>query len=554
MKRGEKKEAPAARDLPLAQALLRPKQSTKTAPCCSGCATGGDVRGWIGVVAQRDKLGYSEPEALDIAWYKLTEANPFPSTLGRICPHPCETGCSRMDKDGPVAINAMERFLGDWAIERELPLLQLEKNVKPESIGVIGSGPAGLSFAYQMARRNYRVTVYEKEGRAGGMLSFGIPEYRLPREVIDAEVQRIVDIGVELKLNVAIGRDISIRQLRENHDALFLGIGAGQGLKLGIPGESGNHVWSGTDYLGCIKRHVDVDLGSNVVVVGGGNTAVDAARSARRSGARVTILYRRTRNEMPAIEGEIDDAEAEGVYFEYLAVPVEIVREGDEVKAVIVQRMELGEPDDSGRRRPVPVPASEYELPASAVITAVSQQPIWNDLDEIDPGTVWVQTGDSGRIDDYLWAGGDALGLGIAGMAIAQGRQAAEALHAQLRKQAPPVKSERAPLPEQAVKADFHAGKQRSGSIETPVEERLADPDREVYTTMNHSDFIAEVSRCFSCGLCYGCENCYMYCNAGGFTRLEEAEPGAYFAMSRDYCVGCGKCIELCPSGYLTSE
>lgn len=541
-------------ELPLAQALIRPRQEAQSPPCCNGCAAGGDIRGWIAVVAQREKLGFSETEALDQAWQKVTEVNPFPSTLGRICPHPCETGCNRMDKDGPVAINAMERFLGDWGMDRQLSLPELESDTKPESIGVIGSGPAGLSFAYQMARRNYRVTVYEKEQRAGGMLSNGIPEYRLPGNIIEAEIKRIIDLGVELKLNVSIGRDVTIQQLRENHDALFLGIGAGRGLKLGIPGEEGNNVWSGTDYLGCLKRGVSVYLGTDVVVIGGGNTAVDAARSARRGGARVTILYRRTRNEMPAIESEIEDAEAEGINIEYLVAPVEIKRDGEQVTAVVIQRMELGEADESGRRRPVPIPASEYRIPASAVITAVSQQPIWDDLAEIDPGTVWVQTGEYGRIDDYLWAGGDALGLGIAGMAIAQGRQAAEALHASLRSDEAPVKSDKPPVPKQAVKPDFHTGKQRTGSMEIPVTDRLAEPDMEVYQTMSHSDFLTEVSRCFSCGLCYGCENCFMYCNAGGFTRLEQAGPGAYFALSRDFCVGCGKCIDLCPSGYLTPE
>ena len=196
------------------------------------------------------------------------------------------------------------------------------------------------------------------------MLYYGIPQYRLPKEVIEAEVQRILDLGVELKLNVSIGKDITVHQLKEDHDALFLGIGAGHGRKLGITGEAGINVWTGTDYLGYMNRGEPVELGSEVIVVGGGNTAVDAARSARRTGARVTMLYRRTRNEMPAIASEIDDARAEGVSIEYLAAPVEIKRNGGKVKAVVVQRMELGEPDSSGRCKPVPVPGSEYKLPA----------------------------------------------------------------------------------------------------------------------------------------------------------------------------------------------
>ena len=364
-------DLPPAEVSPLARALIKPQQVEKFPPCCSGCATGGDVRGWIAVVAQRKKLGLSETEAINRAWHMVTEMNPFPATLGRICPHPCESGCSRRDKDGAVAINALERFLGDWALDQRLALKQLEGDTKPESIGVIGAGPAGLSFAYQMARRNYRVTIYEKAEKPGGMLYYGIPQYRLPKEVIEAEVQRILDLGVELKLNVSIGKDITVHQLKEDHDALFLGIGAGHGRKLGITGEAGINVWTGTDYLGYMNRGEPVELGSEVIVVGGGNTAVDAARSARRTGARVTMLYRRTRNEMPAIASEIDDARAEGVSIEYLAAPVEIKRNGGKVKAVVVQRMELGEPDSSGRCKPVPVPGSEYKLPADSVINAV---------------------------------------------------------------------------------------------------------------------------------------------------------------------------------------
>lgn len=555
MKRGnENIISPEPVELPLSRALIRPRQLEKSAPCCNGCATGGDVRGWIGIVAQREKLGISDADAMARAWNKITEMNPFPSTLGRICPHPCESGCSRMDKDGPVAINAMERFLGDWGLNNGLPLRILENDQKPESIGVIGSGPAGLSFACQMARRNYRVTVYEKEQQAGGMLRYGIPEYRLPRKVIDAEIQRILDLGVELKTRVGIGRDVTIEQLKREHDVLFLGIGAGRGLKLGIPGEDGENVWVGTDYLGRLNRGEKIDTGSEVIVIGGGNTAVDAARSARRSGARVTVLYRRTRKEMPAIESEIEDAEAEGVRFEYLVAPVEIRRAGGDVEGIVVQRMELGETDATGRCKPVPVPGSEFDLPADTVITAVSQQPLWDGLDEVNPGNVWLVPGEQGHIDDYLWAGGDALGLGIAGMAIAQGRQAADAVHARLRGLEIPSTSGKAELPVRALKPDFHSGRMRIGSVRVPVTERLAEPRSEVYLTMSQTEFLDEVSRCFSCGLCYGCENCFMYCNAGGFTRLQEAEPGTYFAMSRDYCVGCGKCIDLCPSGYLTPE
>lgn len=539
-------------DTALKQALVQPEQQKKGPPCSAGCASGGDVRGWIALVAQRRKLGLSDADAYTQAWNMLAAVNPFPATLGRICPHPCEDACNRRDKDGAVSINAMERFLGDWGLQHKLALPLTESDSRTESVGVIGAGPAGLSFAYQMARRGYRVTIYEKQELPGGMLYFGIPQYRLPEAVLGAEIGRILDLGVELKLNTAIGRDITVQQLRDLHDVVFLGIGAGLGRKLGIPGEEGSGVWTGTDFLSQLNRGNKVELGAHVVVVGGGNTAMDAARAARRAGAQVTMLYRRTRDEMPAIETEIDDALAEGVEIAYLAAPVAIGRERDRVQSVRVQGMALGEPDGSGRRKPVPIGGSEHDIPASAVIAAVSQEPDWEGLSELQNGKIWIHAGSNGTVDHGLWAGGDALGPGIAGLAIAQGRQAAEAVHAQLRGgPALPISNSvvDANVP---VKPDFYPAMPRSTSPYRIVAARLAQPDMEVQQTIKEKAFLDEVSRCFSCGSCFGCEQCHMFCNAGGFSKLQQVAPGQYFSLNLDCCESCGKCIEMCPCGYLS--
>ncbi|HEY5564644.1 MAG TPA: FAD-dependent oxidoreductase, partial [Rhodothermia bacterium] len=357
--------------------LIWPAQNPQSAPCKASCPAGGSVREWIGLVAQCNKLGLTKAEAYRQAWELIVDRNPFPATMGRICPHPCETGCNRIDKDDAVAVNQMERFLGDWAISQNLSLRRLSRTMQNETVAVIGAGPAGLSFAYQMARRGYHVTVYDRHEKAGGMLRYGIPDYRLPPRVLDAEIRRITDLGVTLALGLNVGHDPDLRTLGQEHDVIFVGIGAQLGKRLDIPGEEGSSVLTGTGYLSELNAGREVPVGKHVVVVGGGNTAIDAARSARRRGSSVTILYRRSRCEMPANCEEVKDAMEEGVTLEFLVAPVEIVRTDGVVSSIIAQRMQLAEPDDSGRRRPVPIPNDVFELPVQTVISAISQAVDW---------------------------------------------------------------------------------------------------------------------------------------------------------------------------------
>jgi formate dehydrogenase major subunit len=539
----------------LAAARLFPSRREKRAPCGGDCVGGGDARAWIGIVAQRRKLGLSVPEALENAWYMLTAVNPFPATLGRVCPHPCQDHCTRAQKDGAVAVNALERFLGDWALARGLSLPRLAAaGSQPESVGVIGAGPAGFSFAYQMARRGYAVSIYERESVPGGMLQFGIPQYRLPEEVLAAEVHRILDLGVTLHLGTAVGRDVSLDLLRDRHRTLFLGIGANRGLTLGIPGEEGSGTWTGTGYLSQVNRGIAVALGRRVAVVGGGNTAIDAARCARRTGADVTLLYRRTRHEMPAIDAEVDDALAEGVRIEFLTAPVEIVRENSRICSLVVQRMALGEPDRSGRRSPIAIPGSEQVIAVDSVIAAVSQQPDWDGLGALAPTTPWLESNADHPLTDHVWAGGDSRGLGLAGGAIRQGRQAAELAHARLRGLPLPPTDARPPLAERAVRTDFYAGRAPVSLSRRGPDAWRAEPDLELAQTITEAEFLAEAERCLSCGLCFGCEQCFMYCNNAGLQRLDHPARGQYFELSAERCVACGKCIDLCPCGFLEPE
>lgn len=530
------------------------RQEEKLPPCQGNCPSGTDIRGWINIIAQRDKNGLSKRESFAQAWRRLVEFTPLPSVVGRVCPHTCESECNRRDKEGAVSIQCMERFIGDWALEAGLDLPALNAEAGGDSIGVVGSGPAGLSFAYQMARRGYQVTLYEQHDEAGGMLRYGIPAYRLPREILRGEIERILRLGVELKLGVRIGRDISAEALRAAHRAVFLAIGADKPQRLDIPGDQGARVIAGTTFMYRINQGHSVEVGESVVVVGGGNTAIDAARAARRLGAQVTMLYRRTRKEMPAIDEEIDDALSEGVHIEFLAAPLEIRETGGAGGTVVVQRMKLGESDASGRAKPVPISGETFEISASLVIPAVSQEAEWAGLFGLlgDAANGLPKPEADGHLGGNVWSGGDALGLGTVTQAIGQGRRAAEAMHAVLRGQATPAKDARRWTSPDFLHVDHYAERTRLEQAHRPVTEWLREPDREIKLPIDEAQFLTEASRCLSCGNCFGCQLCWMYCNASAFAPRKETSPGFHFELDPWRCEGCGKCIELCPAGYLS--
>jgi NADPH-dependent glutamate synthase beta subunit-like oxidoreductase/Pyruvate/2-oxoacid:ferredoxin oxidoreductase delta subunit len=526
---------------------LRPYYTQKTPPCAGHCPNGVDIRGWLTAIAQAEAYGRTNEQAYELAWRMIAERNPFPAICGRVCPHPCEDGCNRNAKEGPVAINAMERFVGDFGIAKALKLSRLADVAQPERVAVIGSGPAGLSCAYQLARRGYSVTVFEAFAQSGGMLRYGIPAYRLPRAVLDAEIGRILELGVELKLNTVVGRDVSLDFLRREYQAVFVGIGAHKGLKLGIPGEDAPNVFTGTSFLNLANQGESVALGDKVVVIGGGDTAIDAARVSKRLGADVTILYRRTRAEMPAIKPEIDGALEEGVKIEFLAAPVDVIRRNGTAVGLHAIRMELGKPDASGRPRPVPKPGSEFEIEATAIIAAISQEPDFEVLPGLREGKNWIKADEWGAAGaDGLYAGGDDVGLGLVTIAIAQGRFAAEAIDARFRGRAlekpvlpPPIAPERMKL---------------AWYKEAPRHERpqiaLADRtfEAEIEGGLSEEDALAEAKRCMSCGMCMDCETCWMYCTNSCFVKLPKGE---HYRVKLELCNGCKKCAEECPCGYI---
>ncbi len=544
---------------------LRPVAVEKLPPCTGNCPSSNDIRGWLTIIAQHEKLGLSLEDALDRAWQIEVETNPFPAVMGRVCPHPCETHCNRKDKDGAVAINSVERTVGDWGIQRDLKLQPLDAGGPfEEKIAVVGAGPSGLSCAYQLARRGYKVTVFESFDRPGGMLRYGIPQYRLPREILDAEIQKILDLGVELKCGTTVGKDVSLEDLRRDYRAVFVGIGAHKGRTMGIAGENGPGVYTGTDFLNKANSGKAVEVGSKVVIVGGGDTAIDAARvslrlssdaasMSRRLGAEVTILYRRTRTEMPAIEREIEEALEEGIKIEYLAAPARIIRdENGNIARLAVQRMELGEPDQSGRRRPVPIEGAVDEMEADTVIMAVSQEPDWSHLGGVKSNGSWLKVDPWGRTGiESVWSGGDTLSLGLATISIGQGRRAAECIHAELRGGQPKEPPAKPKIGSDRIKLDWYKEKARAPrQIRTP-EERLAKPMEELDLGITRDQAVEETARCFSCGLCFGCENCWMFCQNTCIKKVAELQPGHYYEISLSLCDGCKKCAEECPCGFL---
>jgi NADPH-dependent glutamate synthase beta subunit-like oxidoreductase len=528
------------------QSPLRPRYVEKKPPCADACPSGNRVREFVTTLALAERLGKSPDQAFEEAWYTYTDTSPFPAVCGRVCPALCETECNRRELEGAVNINKIERAIGDFGVEKGLPLRRLSEEKRSEKIAVVGAGPSGLSCAYQLARRGYGVTVFEAASAPGGMLRWGIPGYRLPEKLLDAEIQKILDLGVELRCGVKVGKDMSLDELLQSYDAVYVALGAQQGVRLGVEGEEASNVFSGVDFLNRFHHGEKLDLGKDVVVivVGGGDTAIDAARICKRLGANVTILYRRTIEEMPAIREEVEEAIEEGIQIEFLAAPAGFTKEGNRVTAMRCIRMELGEPDESGRRRPVPIPGSEFEIPATAIIAAISQKPDFAGFEPLVEGKEGIRVDGEGATKvERIWAGGDVTRLDLVTTAIGHGRRAAESIDRKILGKAAEEDGRK------VIRLDHYDKTLRGEPASLSVDQRLDAVDAEVNLGFPREQVIEESRRCMSCGYCFDCEKCWLFCQDQAVSK--PLQKGVLYTFKMENCTGCKKCAEECPCGFI---
>ncbi|MDD5722303.1 MAG: NAD(P)-binding protein [Syntrophales bacterium] len=491
-----------------------------TAPCKAACPTHISVQGYVALIAEG-----KYKEALKL----IKQENPLPSVCGRVCNHPCEAACKRGEVDQPISIMYLKRFVADLDLNDETKYVPEIKEKKDKKVAIIGAGPAGLTAAYYLAIEGYQVTIFEALPVAGGMLTVGIPEYRLPKDVLNAEIKTIEELGVEIKYNTKVGQDITMDTLRKEFSATFIGVGSHVSSKLGVPGEDElEGVVHGIDFLRRVALGEKVFLGDRVAVVGGGNVAMDAVRTALRTGSKEAfVLYRRTRAEMPAADEEIEEALQEGIKMEFLAAPVKVLGSGGKVTGIECIRMKLGEPDASGRRRPVPIKGSEFTVEADAIIPAIGQTSDlsfvtkesgiavnkWNTFD-VDTATFAT------NVEGVFAGGDDVTGPATVVEAINAGKEAAKSIDRYLRGEDIKLGRERDWTQNIADKADNSSVKKENRPSMPELEPSTRRTNfEEVAKGYSEEDALREAKRCLSCGICSECYQCVESCVAGAINH-----------------------------------
>lgn len=605
-----------------------PTYVQSTPPCQGSCPSGEDIRGYLNIVRGIEKppAGVSWQE---YAWRRLTEANPLPSVMGRVCPAPCESGCNRNEVEDFVGINSVEHFLGEWAIQNKLAFPKPQQ-VSGKKVAVVGGGPAGLSVAYQLARKGHAVTIFDEREHLGGMMRYGIPGFRTPREVLDAEIQRILDLGVQARMKCRIGTDVTLEQLRADFDAVFLGLGAQAGRALAVEGADAPNCVTATAFLKAFNDGRMRFVGKRVVVVGGGDTSIDVATVARRlghiehahegdlperviaghaahdaasisarQGAEVTLTSVFPIEKMQANKHEIEQAMAEGIAIRGGLVPVAVVRDAQgRATALRVARCEaklVG-----GRLEVKPIEGTEEDIEADLVVSAIGQAVDFTGLETLNNGKGGITADRNYQVQgqEGMFVGGDVVRPHLLTTAIGHGAIAAEGIDRHLRGEPldkrPKIdvhgfdlmrKMVEKGLPTDTITAPLHGTDRSAGAIHNYENrsDRYVIPHTELflghfqYTPRNKRKVLtlskeealsnfeermlplleqqaqAEAKRCMSCGQCFECDNCVVYCPQTAVFKVPKgkATTGRYVDTDYAKCIGCHICKDVCPTGYI---
>jgi NADPH-dependent glutamate synthase beta subunit-like oxidoreductase len=605
-----------------------PTYIQSTPPCQGSCPSGEDIRGYLNIVRGIEKPPAGMPWQ-EYAWRRLTEANPLPSVMGRVCPAPCESGCNRNQVEDFVGINSVEHFLGEWAIEHKLAFPKPAQSTG-KTVAVIGAGPAGLSAAYQLAKKGHAVTIFDERKETGGMMRYGIPGFRTPREVLDAEIQRILDLGVTLRMNCRIGTDITLDDIKAGFDAVFLGMGAQSGRALPVPGAEAPNVVTATAFLKAFNDGRMQHVGKRVVVIGGGDTSIDVATVARRlghidqvhesdrpenviggfaahdaaslsarMGAEVTLTSIFAIDKMQASKHEVEHALAEGIAIRGGMAPVAVIRGADgRATALRVARCEAR--IVGGKLDVKTIEGTEEDIPADLVVSAIGQAVDFSGLEALDNGKGGITADKNYQVQGQssLFVGGDVVRPHLLTTAIGHGAIAADGIDRHLRSEAL----------DKRPKIDVHSFDLARKMIEkglkiTQIEEPLRGTDASTGAIHNYDDrsdryviphkdlFLghfnytprhkrkmvslsatealnnfeermlplleaqaqAEAKRCMSCGQCFECDNCVVYCPQTAVFKVPKSKSTTGRYVDTDYtkCIGCHICADVCPTGYI---
>ncbi len=598
----------------------------RTPPCQGSCPSGHEIRGWLAIARGMDQPPVEGMTWQEYAFQRMVEANPFPSAMGRVCPAPCEDGCNRNEVDDFVGINAVEQYVGDWAIENKTRLPEAGA-FTGKKVAVIGGGPAGLSAAYFLRREGHAVAIFDEHEKLGGMMRYGIPGYRTPREKLDAEIDRILAMGVEVRTNTRVGRDVSIEELEKHFDAIFWAIGAQKGRGLPVPGWGAENCLTGVEFLDAFNQGWVFSTAKRIVVVGGGDTSIDVASVARRIGHIETVhpkdhaepqtfgytahdvagAIRREGvtsvltslfpvEEMTAAEREREDALREGVEIRGGVMPLEVLTD-DQGR---VRALKMCECTMDGMK-PIPKEGTEFELECDMIISAIGQMGDFEGLEDLDSGNgfIGIEPGYKVKNKEKHFAGGDIIRPHLLTTAIGHGRIAAETIDHFLAGEPvdkrPKVDVHHFNLLEELHRRNLdpepydHTQKRGTSSerfaihnYEDRSESQIIPHDElfkghfpfeerhkreEIHITaeevlgnfqerlkgFTEEDAIAEGKRCMSCGMCFECDNCVIFCPQDAVHRVPKGERAVGRYVYTDYtrCIGCHICMDVCPTGYI---